>query len=137
MSCANRETFVWRVGYCWLFSETPLKWRFTGRSRSGNVCLLNTGIDPSPPPQTTTKIQNLSGQHSVLGHHQPASKTPGPPPLNQQSGSAYAIFKHYSKWMLAFISLRVLQKGELMRNVPLYTGLNFCAHPPLQKCCKT
>ena len=30
--------------------------------------------------------------------------------------------KHYSKWMLAFISLPVLQEGELLRNVPLYTG---------------
>ena len=73
-----------------------------------NVCLVNTGIDPSPPP--TTKIHKLSDQHSVLGHHWPASKTPGPLPLNQQSGSAYAIFKHYSKSMLTFISLRVLQE---------------------------
>ena len=69
----------------------------------------------------------------MLGHHPPASKTPGSLPLNQQSGSAYATFKHYNKWMLAFISLRVLQEGELLRNVPLYTGpLTSVLIPPLQ-----
>ena len=89
--------------------------------RSRKVCLLNTGIDPSPPPPRL-KFKKLPGQHSVPGHHPPTSKTPGPLPLNQEYGSAYAIFKHYSKWMLAFISLHVLQKGELLRNFPLYTG---------------
>ena len=40
--------------------------------------------------------------------------------------------------MLAFISLRVLQEGELLRNVPLYTGAwTSVLIPPLQKCTPT
>ena len=79
---------------------------------SKNICMLNTGIDPPPPPP-----------HDENSKSCPISiQCWSPLPLNQQSGSAYAIFKHYSKWMLAFISLRVLQEGELLRNVPLYAG---------------
>ena len=97
---------------------------------SRNVCLLNTGIDP--PRQ---KFKKLPDQHSVLCHHPLASKTPGPLPLNQQYGSAYAIFKHYNQWLLALISLHVLQEGESLRNIPLYTGAwTSVLNPPLQKC---
>ena len=76
----------------------------------------------SAPPPPQRKFKKLPGQHSVLGHHPLTSKTPGPLPLNQEYGSGYAIYNHYSKWMLAFNSLLVLQKGELLRNFPLYTG---------------
>ena len=64
--------------------------------RSRKVCLLNTGIDPSPPPPPRRKFKKLPGQHLVPGHHPPTSKTPGPLPLNQEYGSAYAIFKHWT-----------------------------------------
>ena len=70
-----------------------------------------------------TKIQKAAQSAFSAGPSSARQQnTWAPLPLNQQSGSAYAIFKHYSKWMLAFICLRVLQEGELLRNVPLYTG---------------
>ena len=69
-----------------------------------------------------TKIQKAARLAFSAGPSSARQQNTWSPPLNQQSGSAYAIFKHYSKWMLAFISLRVLQEGELLRNVPLYTG---------------
>ena len=45
--------------------------------------LRNTGIDPPPPPPIQKAVQ-----HCILPS---ASETPGPLPLKQQSGSAYAI----------------------------------------------
>ena len=54
-------------------------------TRMRDVGLLrNTGIDPLSPPLDNSK----SCQTSILPS---ASETPGPLPLKQQSGSAYAI----------------------------------------------
>ena len=80
-----------------------------------------------------TEIQKAAGLAFSAGPSSARQQNTWFPPL--KSGSAYAIFKHYSKWMLAFISLRALQKGELLRNVPLYSGpLTSLLIPPLQKC---
>ena len=88
---------------------------------SRNVCLLNTGIDPSPPP-TMTKIQKAARSAFSAGPSSAYQQNTWSPPLKSRIRIWYAIFKHYSKWMLAFINLHVLQKGELLRNVPLYKG---------------
>ena len=49
--------------------------------------LRNTGIDPLAPPPPPPTIQKAV-QHCILPS---ASEAPGPLPLKQQSGSAYAI----------------------------------------------
>ena len=48
--------------------------------------LRNTGIDPLPPPHPPDNLKSCPT--SILPS---ASETPGPLPLKQQSGSAYAI----------------------------------------------
>ena len=88
--------------------------------------LRNTGIDPLPPPPPPPN-NSKNCPTSIL---QSASETPGPLPLKQQAGSAYAIILtlQFVNGCSLFKNKRVVQEIICWEMCSLHKGLKFCAH---------